>query len=145
MNDQMTLFATVPDKIDPKARPPTKARAGTALDHRWVHQIKVGSKVHGLYDERHRIYQSGGELSNFVYWKLHLVSFDGRVWEQIKDRTDWIEVLDHQRNECWRIAMTKAVKNMTTYQGGIGIRVGIPMALWDVQRADGSYKQVGEA
>lgn len=144
MNDQLALFGKLPDKIDPKARPPTKDRAGTSLDPRWSHVIKIGPKVHGLFDERHRIYQTGGELSNFVYWKLHLVSFDARVWMQVKDKVDWIEVLDHQRNECWRIAMGKAVKNLVTYQGGIGTRVGIPMRFWDVIRLDGSYKQVGE-
>jgi hypothetical protein len=144
--EQAALFAEeqVPDKIEPRARPPTRSRAGTHLDHRWCHNIYVGKRVHGVLDESQRIYQTGGELSHFIYWKLRLVSFDERTWKQIKDRVDWVEVIDHDRNECWRIAMGKASGELTTYQAGIGIRVGIPMHLWDVYRADGSRKQIGE-
>jgi len=123
-------------------------RAGTKLDHKWTHQIegkgKRGPLVHGLYDESQRLYQTGGELSHFIYWKHRCVSFAKDAWDQIFQRADWIEVIDHERNVCWRIAMGKAIKAAFTYDAGIGKRIGVPMNLWDVIRADGSYEQHGQ-
>ena len=90
------------------------SRAGTQLDHRWTHEIRGkgrrGSLVHGLYDESQRIYQTGGELSKFVYWKRQWVSISYDAWRQVYEKVDWLEVIDHERNECWRIAMKKAVR-----------------------------------
>jgi len=125
-----------------------QTRAGTVLDHRWTHRIeskgRKGIRQHGLYDEKQRIYQTGGELSNFVYWKKHLVSIADEAWRQVCTKVDWIEVIDHERNDCWRISMKKAMNNAVRYDAGIGTRVGIPMDLWDVITARGTYKQEGK-
>ena len=120
-------------------------RAGTQLNHRWTHRVegrgRKGVTQHGLYDESQRVYQTGGELSNFVYWKRHWVTLAEDAWRQVYGKVDWIEVIDHERNECYRISMKKAVLNAVKYDAGIGTRVGIPMELFDVLTARGTYKQ----
>lgn len=122
-------------------------RAGTTLDHKWTHKVvgtgKQGSRVHGLYDERQRIYQTGGEISNFVYWKSRWITFARDAWDQVWQKTDWFEVIDHEKNVCWRISGQKARKNAKTYTNSIGPRIGIPMELWDVIRADSTYEKRG--
>ena len=111
-------------------------RAGTQLDHRFTRRIVSGGKEHGLLDERQRIYQSGGELKNFVFWKLKLVSFTVDVWKQIQGAIDWIEMIDHPKNECYRISADKAYAEVRRYDGGIGPRMGIPLDCWDIITAD---------
>lgn len=128
-------------------RPEAQWRAGTVLDHHWTHQItgsgKRGKLVHGLYDESQRVYQTGGEMSHFIFWKRKLVTFNKEAWDQVWQRADWIEVIDHEKNVCWRIATGKATKHAIVYDAGIGQRVGVPMELFDVVRANGSYEQRG--
>jgi hypothetical protein len=143
---QLPLFEDqdVPSQLTPWARLPKHLRAGTKLHPRWIQPIKVGNKIHGWLDTYQRIYQSGGESKNFIYWKNKVVSVDLRVWVQIKDKADWIEMLDHDRNECWRIAAGKALKHTSVYDAGYGQRVGVPMALWDIVRADGKVVRIGE-
>lgn len=123
-------------------------RAGTILDHRWTHRVeskgRKGIRQHGLYDERQRVYQTGGELSNFVYWKKHLVSIAEEAWRQVFQKVDWLEIIDHERNECWRISMQKAIKYAVKYDAGIGPRVGIPMDRFDVITSRGTLKQEGK-
>lgn len=123
-------------------------RAGTVLDHRWTHPIegygRKGKLQHGLYDEKQRIFQTGGELSRFVYWKLHLVSFSHDAWQQVFMKTDRFEIVDHEKNECWAIAGERARNNAVLYEAGLGKRVGIPMRLWDVITSRGTIRQQGE-
>lgn len=124
------------------------ARAGTQLDYRWTHRVegkgRKGIRQHGLYDERQRVYQTGGELSNFIYWKQHWVTIAEEAWRQIFNKVDWLEVIDHERNECWRVSMVKATKHAVRYDAGIGTRIGIPMDLFDVISARGTIKQEGQ-
>jgi len=128
-------------------REETSARAGTVLNHKWCHDIYVmkgrSRRRHGLYDESQRIYQTGGEMSMFIYWKAKLVSIDYDVWLQIAGKVDWIEIIDHEKNECWRISMKKVMKTSTTYDAGIGKRLGVPMEYWHVIRADNTYRIKG--
>ena len=130
-------------------REEVSTRAGTQLDHRWTHRIegkgRKGIRQHGLLDERQRIYQTGGELSNFIFWKRRLVSFAADAWRQFNQKVDWIEVIDHERNECWRISIQRAWKYAVKYDAGLGPRVGIPMAKWDVITDRNTIKQKGEA
>jgi hypothetical protein len=135
--DQLTLFHD--DEVPMvRPKPPTAARAGTHLDHRWTQKIYVGNQLHGLLDASQRIYQGGGSVDKFIYWKERLVTIDARVWVQIKDKTDFIEMVDHNGNQAWRIATGKAKKHLQTYSAGIGRRIGIPMDCWDVYDAHGS-------
>lgn len=128
-------------------REEVQTRAGTQLDHRWTHRItgkgRKGVTQHGLLDERQRIYQTGGELSNFIYWKNRWVTFAEDAWRQFNQKVDWIEVIDHERNECWRIAIQKAWDSAVRYDAGLGPRVGIPMDRWDVITQQGFYRQEG--
>lgn len=129
-------------------RPPIAGRAGTPLDHKHTVEVRGqgrrGSLIHGLYDESQRLYQSGGELSSFVFWKRNLISISKEAWVAIVGKADWIEMIDHEHNECWRILVRKAVKHAVVYDAGIGERVGIPMDLWDVIRGSGTYKKRGK-
>jgi hypothetical protein len=130
------------------SRKETATRAGTVLDHRWTTPIegygRKGKLQHGLYDQKQRIFQTGGEFSRFVYWKERLVSFSYDAWRVVIDKTDWFEVIDHERNECWRIAGEKARNNAVVYEAGLGKRVGIPMDLWDVITARNTIRQEGK-
>jgi hypothetical protein len=135
-----------PDKPSPKRE--TSQRAGTVIDHRWMHPIMATAnrrKQHGLYDESQRLYQTGGELEKFVFWKLKVVSIAFDAWMQISDKADWIEVIDNRRNECWRIPMNRAKKHLVQYDAGGGKRVGIAIKHWDIQTARGTYVHRGEA
>lgn len=124
-------------------------RAGTRLDHRWTHKIigkgRRGQIVHGLFDESQRVYQTGGELSAFIFWKRHLVSISIDAWRRIGNVADWIEIIDHENNECWRISGVRFTKNAVRYEAGIGERIGCPMDLWTVITAAGRIKQEGRA
>jgi len=141
MEEEAYLGTAVP-------RPPVNGRAGTPLDHK--HTIEVrgqgrrGSLVHGLFDESQRVYQSGGELSSFVFWRRGLVTVSKEAWIAIVGKADWIEIIDHEHNECWRILMKKALKHAVLYDAGIGERVGVPMELWDVIRGSGTFKKRGK-
>ncbi len=130
-------------------REEVEGRAGTQLDHKWTRPIegygRRGRLQHGLYDQKNRIFQTGGELSHFVFWKSKLVSFSYDAWKQIWEKTDWFEVIDHERNECWRIAGEKARKNAVVYNAGLGERVGIPMDLWDIVTVRGTIRQEGRS
>jgi hypothetical protein len=118
-------------------------RAGTKLNHAWTHRVTVKGKVSGMYDESQRVYQTGGELTNFIYWKLRVVSISDAVWQQIRGKVDWIEVIDHERNECWRISGTKFINGSVRYDAGIGPRVGAPMELWTIITSRNTIRQEG--
>ena len=144
---QEPLFFPIP-KQPTVPRPSINGRAGTPLDHR--HTVEVwsrtnGRKLHGLYDESQRLYQSGGEQSSFIFWKRHLVTMAKDAWLAIADQADWIEMIDHEHNECWRILVKKAAKNAVVYDAGIGERVGVPMDLWDVITGTGAYRRRGKS
>lgn len=131
-------------------KPDASRRAGTVLDHRWTHPIstkgKSGKRVkNGLYDESQRIYQTGGEIDKFVFWKLKVVSVAYDAWTQVSEKVDWIEIIDHRRNECWRVPMARAKKYLVKYEAGVGKRIGVPIRHWDIVSASGTIRQKGEA
>jgi hypothetical protein len=140
-DEQLTL-STVP-----RINRETSRRAGTVIDHRWAHPIISTGKrrtQHGLYDESQRLYQTGGELDKFVFWKMKLVSLSYDAWTQVVEKVDWIEIIDNVRNECWRIPMARARKHAVRYEAGIGPRVGIPIKHWSIYTAKGTCKQEGQ-
>lgn len=117
-------------------RLPVAQRAGTQLDHEHTKNIMApGPKrlvpvVHGVLDESQGVYQSGGELDNFVFWRLRLMTIAQPVWEQIKDVAKTIEIIDHPRNKCYSISTKEFAEHMVAYNAGIGPRVGAPLELW---------------
>ena len=148
------FFEPAPDEDLPALGPDVKRRdatqrAGTTLDHRWTHPVMTkGKRSHvknGLYDESQRIYQTGGEIDKFVYWKLEVASIAHDAWLQVAEKCDWIEIIDHRRNECWRIPMARARKHLVGYEAGMGKRVGIPIRHWDIVSAQGTVRQKGES
>lgn len=120
-------------------------RAGTRLDHRWTHRIEGRNYrrqvLLGLFDESQRVFQTGGEMTNFIYWKLNLVSLSLEAWRRISGPADWIEIIDHERNECWRISKAKFMKHAITYNAGIGERIGVHRELWTVINSRGNVVQ----
>ena len=123
-------------------------RAGTVLNHKWTHKVEGKARrgkhaVLGLYDESQRVFQTGGEFSAFIYWKLKLVTLPWETWVRIRGIADWIEIVDHEKNECWRISKTKFMKHAVGYNAGIGERVGVAMNNWDIITAQGTYRQGG--
>jgi hypothetical protein len=130
----------IPPSLDALERTTIPHRAGTALDHRWTTRVVVNGKVHGLYDQSQRVYQTGGELKRFVYWKAKLVTLDAKVWQAVINKADWLEIIDHERNECWRISGAKARKAAIRYNAGIGERVGVPIEAWATYTAEGKAK-----
>lgn len=154
MTEQMPMFfEETPEPEKPYVAPgvtreEVAVRAGTTLDHRWTSPVeghgRKGKLQHGLYDQKQRIFQTGGELSRFVYWKEHLVTFSYDAWKQVAMKTDWFEVVDHERNECWRIAGEKARTNAVIYDAGLGKRVGVHMDLFDVITARGTIREEGK-
>ena len=148
------FFEPTPDEELPALGPEVKRRdttqrAGTTLDHRWTRTIMTRGKKawvrNGLYDESQRIYQTGGEVDKFVYWKLNVVSISYDAWSQVAEKIDWIEIIDHRRNECWRIPMARARKHLVTYEANVGKRIGVPIRHWDIVSAQGTVRQKGEA
>lgn len=130
-----------------KDKKPGLQRAGTVIDHRWAHSIMGTGKrrtQQGLYDESQRLYQTGGDLDKFVFWKLKLVSISYEAWVQVVNKVDWIEIIDHARNECWRLPMGRGRKHAVMYDAGIGRRVGVPIKHWDVVTHRGTIRQNGE-
>lgn len=137
--EQIKIFEEEQVAAPPERKPPG-SRAGTKLDHRWTHDVMVGKKQHGLYDESQRVYQTGGELKKFIYWRDHLVTFSAAAWRQVIDKVDWLEVIDHERNEAWRISAKRARDNARRYDAGIGERIGVPMDQWTVYDSEGKPK-----
>jgi len=121
-------------------RLPVKLRAGTHIDWRTTVRSIDGpaynggrnTTVHGYLDLRQRVYQSGGELKNFLYQKERLLSLALSVWLQVQDEAEWLELIDHELNRCYRIRTKLAAKAGRQYQAGIGPRWGVPIGLWDV-------------
>jgi hypothetical protein len=119
-----------------------RERAGTRLDHRFTEPVygsgRRGRIQHGTLDRRQRVYQCGGELKNFVFWKARLVSFDLSVWQVIQDAAEWIEVIDHERNECYRVSIGLARLHGRVYDAGLGPRWGVPLDRFQRLAADGA-------
>ncbi len=122
-------------------RLPVHERAGTPLDWRTGNVIAVtgpmhkgpGTQVHGYLDQRQRVYQSGGELKNFMYWKERLLTLAYPVWQQIQEGAAWIELIDHELNQCYRIEARVARAHGHIYNAGIGPRWGVPREYWTLK------------
>lgn len=127
-------------------RMPIELRAGTPVDQRYAIPIfgtsKRGKMRHGTILKNRRVYQCGGEIDNFVYWKLHAVTIALDVWVQVRDGVardgvrygvDVVEVVDHRRNRVWRIDKDDMQRLGEMYEDGIGKRwaVNLDHGLWE--------------
>jgi hypothetical protein len=127
------------------SRPPTALRAGTRIDHAGGNAIEIRCRqpltgrtsLAGWLDRRQRVFQSGGRLREFCFFKERLHSLPSDVWEELTtrwaDAIDVIELVDYEASRVYRVAFTVARDQGRWYQAGIGPRWGVPTALWDVE------------
>lgn len=125
-------------------RLPEEKRAGTRIDKQFREAIqgpayKAGAWVfHGWLDTRQSVYQTGGEGRNFILQKRQAVTLPLSVWIDVCERVDWIEVIDHDLNRCYRIRSDIADREGTQYNEGIGVRFAVPVRWWAV--TDGPFE-----
>lgn len=128
---------------------PVDQRAGTLLDHRFTRLVtgeRDGKKISfGTLDSRQRIYQHGGDLSKLVYWKLRVAAFGPEEWRVIKVDADFIELIDHNTNKCYRITVEDAKTKGYVYEGKVGRRWGVPLDLFTVYDKDWAVIQRASA
>jgi hypothetical protein len=116
-----------------------KDRPGTKINHAVgepVFALKPkgrGQELFGYLDRSADLFQSGGEAGNFIYWRENLVTLPIEVWNYVKDRAAWIELVDHRGGRCFRIATRVFAENAQTYNAGAGFRIGCPRPLWQVE------------
>ena len=99
-------------------------RAGHTINHaraRRIHDKRL-ARFCGFLDPSQRLYQWGGQPSKNVFWKRRLVPLGTEEWAQIVNEVDTIEFVD--------IETAKQFKE--TFDGGAGLRVGIPLSAFDV-------------
>ena len=122
----------------PWDRLPVHLRAGTPIDwslspERLKYIKEDGSPgTYGTLARAQGFYQCGGELGNYVYWRLGIVSIPLSVWEKIYGRCRRIECVDHTHNECYSLSAEEFFNNLVEYEAGIGPRVGVDLDLWHV-------------
>jgi hypothetical protein len=98
-------------------RPAIKDRAGTHLKRSACEPIYGTGKSHrqiGTLDNDQRVFQCGGEISNFLYKSRMLISLPWDVWEQVRLRCDWLEIVDHEENVCYRVHVSVGPATTTT-------------------------------
>lgn len=120
---------------------PITRRAGHTINHaraRKVHDRRLG-RFCGFLDPSQRLYQWGGQLAKNVFWKRRLVPLGLEEWAQIKDAVDTIEFIDDEIR-CYRVDMVTARRWAETFDGGAGLRVGIPLDSFDLYDADGLHE-----
>ena len=143
MADQGELFGHRPRPVAaplPATRPPRLARAGTVLDHRFTVEVLARQPLSGrraragYVDTRQRVYQGGGELKNFLFRLRKLISLQADVWEIVRTHpdVDWLELVDHPKNRCFRISLEDAISHGVWYDAGIGSRWGVPFDRWEI-------------
>jgi hypothetical protein len=120
---------------------PGRRRAGTVIDHK--NAIKVyatGPKLQkvkrvGYIDLTHRVFQTGGQAKDFIFWIHNAISYPKNVWDQLIDRYaglfDWLEMYDSDAEICFRTSMADAVRHGFWYTNKIGPRWGVPVVLWE--------------
>jgi hypothetical protein len=123
-------------------------RAGTAFHDPKSLQpvygpIKGGGRaIHGHLDRRSRIYQTQGEYRKFSWFiretNTVVLTMAKDVWDKIMGVCSYIEIIDNVKNECYRCDIGKAIKNHVAYDGGFGIRIGIPKACFNKVDGDGN-------
>src|SRR5512146_367999 len=132
-------------------RLPVGERAGTELDWRGGNCVPVIAPMptnpsvlmnHGAIDKRQRTYQNGGEFRNFLFSKLGVLSLDLNAWNQVlaSEDVEFVELIDRDLNECWRIRKPTAIECGYEYDAGIGPRWGVPTGYW--WRTKGPFEPV---
>lgn len=112
-------------------------RAGTHLLPN-AYPVVIRRVHHGMLDRQQRVWQHGGEAKNFVRWSMKAITIDLAVWEIVHDLVDRLEMVDHVRNECYRVGIQDARELGTVYRDPkIGDRYAIPLSAWEILDAQG--------
>lgn len=112
-------------------------RAGHTINHaraRRIHDKRL-ARFCGFLDPSQRLYQWGGQLGKNVYWKRRLVPLGTEEWAQIVNEVDTIEFIDAE-TRCYRVDIETAKQYKETFDGGAGLRVGIPLGCFEVYDAN---------
>lgn len=132
--------APIPSEF--RGRPAGARRAGTRIDHTAGNAIEIQCRqpltglvaLAGWLDRRQRVFQSGGRLREFCFFKERLHSLPSDVWEELRtrwaDAVDVIELVDYEAGRVYRVAFAVARAEGRWYQAGIGPRWGVPTELW---------------
>lgn len=115
----------------PAERLPYQQRAGTHLDHRFVRKFWDRGKDAGSLDESQRVYQHGGEFNDFVLWKRHAITIPRLVWDDVKNSSDQLEMVDNVKNEVYIIDTPDAqIYGFCYTDPKIGPRFGVDLWFW---------------
>jgi hypothetical protein len=80
-----------------------------------------------------------------MYFKRHLLTFQADVWDQLTDRwrdvLDFVELVDHPKARCFRVAFDIACAQGEWYVDRIGRRWGVPYDLWVIDPTIYSQRQ----
>lgn len=135
-------------RTTPTSRLPPQERAGTHLSN-FIQPVLGSSlngakhKTHGYLDYQQRVFQSGGEASNFIRWTMKAITLDLSVYHQCLGLVDTIEMIDNVRNECWRCRLVDAREYGYAYlDANLGNRWAIPLERWE--RLDANGKKIVE-
>lgn len=113
-------------------RLPKTDRAGTQINHATTEKVYHAGKLHGLIDYSNQLYQCGGEYGRFVYHRLGIITLPLDVWQYIAERCDFIEMIDHSLNRCYRLSVARFAETAIEYRDKVGSRIGAPTRLWAV-------------
>lgn len=118
---------------------PISERAGSALDHRFCRQVFYKGQPRGHIDRSHRLYQHGGPLSKMVRWSMKAIAMDLEVWLVVQREVSWIEIVDSEKNQCYRTTIEAAALYGQSYSDAkTGQRYAIPLDCFDVISASGA-------
>lgn len=133
-------------------KPPVTERAGTHLTGKKIPvygSAKKKRSQHGVISLSDRLYQTGGELRNFLFDKLKCISMDLAVWNTILDywednKIDTMEFIDHDANRCYTIDIAVADQVRYEYEAGIGPRWGVHLKYFTITDSAGRVIKEGE-
>lgn len=113
-----------------------RQRAGTPLTSDTSKKVNVsfrddrkGMTQHGTVDLVNRMYQIGGQFSDFHFRKRDLITMPLAVWEQLERYApylNFIEWYDREENAAYLCSYDDALAFGEVYSAGIGRRYGVP-------------------
>lgn len=112
-------------------------RAGTKLDPKFTRQIagsgKRGMVVHGVFDARQRVYQSGGEADKFIHHQKQAITMAADAFRMLQAlNVETVEMIDHDTNRCYRVPFEDAAKFGYFYSSPIGERFAVALHHWTI-------------
>jgi hypothetical protein len=95
--------------------------------------------LHGTYCPVTRVYQSGGDYNEVVYWKRRVIPVHPAVWSQIlkfEPTVERLEFVIHDADDmCYSVGLTAIRDKVIRFNDGIGERVGLPIDAFKQNKA----------